>query len=131
MSWLAKLLGRSKPGAGPRGEHEAIRWLRKHGFRIAHRNLKIGDDEADIIAIDPDGRTIAIVEVKSSDNPNAVPELAVNRRKQFYMARLASNLLKRREFADRPMRFDVIAVTWNGQGKAVVRHIPGAFESTW
>jgi Holliday junction resolvase-like predicted endonuclease len=47
------------------------------------------------------------------------------------MARLASNLLKRREFADRPMRFDVIAVTWNEQGKAVVRHIPGAFESTW
>jgi putative endonuclease len=96
-----------------------------------HRNLKIGDDEADIIAIDPDGRTVAIVEVKSSDDPDAVPELAVNSRKQFFMTRLASNLLKRREFAGRPMRFDVIAVTWNEQGRAAVRHIPGAFESKW
>jgi Holliday junction resolvase-like predicted endonuclease len=66
MSWLAKLLGRSKPGAGPRGEHEAVRWLRKHGFRIAHRRGEFGDVAADIIASDPDGRCVASGEVKCS-----------------------------------------------------------------
>lgn len=132
MNWLMKLFGRGvELDAGARGENEAARWLRAQGYRILHRNLKVGDDEADIIALDPDGRTVAIVEVKSSDNPNSVPELAVNRRKQFFMARLASNLLKRREFTDRPMRFDVIAVTWDEMRKPNVRHIPGAFESPW
>lgn len=132
MNWLMKLLGRGvERGAGARGEDEAARWLRTQRYRILHRNLKVGDDEADIIALDPDGRTVAIVEVKSSDDPNRVPELAVNRRKQFFMARMASNLLKRREFADRAMRFDVIAVTWDESGKAIVRHIPGAFDSPW
>jgi putative endonuclease len=115
--------------AGQRGERAAERWLRQHGFRVLKRNLRVGDDEADLIARDPDGRTIIIVEVKTRTDADSVPEERIDQRKQFRLARLAANLQRRRGYRDRPLRFDVIAVNLPPHGDPVVRHIPGAFES--
>ena len=131
MKWLASVLGRWTAPVGDRGEYLAAKWLRMRGFEVRHRNLKIDDDEADIVAIDPDGRTVVVVEVKSRVNDSTPPEAWANSRKQFFLNRLASKLLKRRDFADRPLRFDVIAVILHEDGEPEVRHIPGAFESRW
>jgi putative endonuclease len=131
MKWLASLFGRSDMPSGDRGEALAAEWLRARGFEIRHRNLKVDDDEADLVAIDPDGRTVVIVEVKSRASDGTPPEAWVNSRKQFFLTRLASKLLKRREFADRPFRFDVIAVVLRDNAEPEIRHIPGAFESRW
>ena len=131
MNWLKSLFIRAGAGVGDQGESLAAAWLKARGYRIMHRNLKVDDDEADLIAIDPDGRTVVVVEVKSRVDDGTPPEAWVNSRKQFHLVRLASKLLKRREFADRPFRFDVIAVVLRKDVKPEIRHIPGAFESRW
>ena len=47
---------------GRKGERLAARRLRRAGYRILERNLRIGRDEADIVALDPDRTTIVIVD---------------------------------------------------------------------
>ena len=128
------LLKRSNPGnprkrLGSRGERHAAKWLRKQGYRILHRNFTLGDDEADLIALDPDGRTIVIIEVKTRSDDRIPPEEAINHTKRFRMARLASRLAKTRNYQGRSMRLDVIAIHWPEGGDPEVRHYPNAFES--
>ena len=94
-----------------------------------HRNFRLGDDEADIIAEDPDGVTIVIVEVKTRRD-NLIPiEAGINHKKRFRMARLASRLQKNGAYAGRPMRLDAIAIHWPREGKPELRHYPNAFSS--
>jgi len=51
---------------GRRGER-AVAWrLRFRRWRILARNLRLGYDELDIVAISPRGKTIAVIEVKAS-----------------------------------------------------------------
>lgn len=123
--------GKRDHGAAPgeQGERVAERWLQKHGYRILDRNLRVGDDEADLVARDPDRCTIVIVEVKTRTGRDAVPEQRIDERKRFRLARLAANLQKRRPYRDRPFRFDVVAVNLPPDDAPIVRHIPCAFES--
>lgn len=129
--WLRRMLHRQADPLGARGERAAARWLRRHGYRILDRNVLVGDDEADLIALDPDGCTVVIVEVKTRLGSHAAPEQAIDRAKQFHIARLASNLQKRTPYHRRPFRFDVIAVAWTTDGDPEIRHHPGAFEAPW
>lgn len=121
--------GNQRKRLGSRGERHAAKWLRKRGYRILHRNFSLGDDEADLIALDPDGRTIVIIEVKTRSDDRVPPEEAINRTKRFRMARLASRLAKTRDYQDRPMRLDAIAIHWPDGGDPDLRHYPNAFES--
>ena len=130
LRMIASLLGRNR-SVGSRGEQIAANWLRKQGYRILKRNLPVGDDEADLVALDPDRRTIVIVEVKTRCNDQKPPEASITRTKQFRLNRLASALQKRKEYRDRPIRFDAIAIVLSGSGEPALRHIPGAFESRW
>ena len=129
MTWLRRLAGQHRRILGRRGERRAARFLRRRGYRILHRNLTIGRDEADLVALDPDGRTIVIVEVKTRSSDYLAPEVKINRDKQYRLARLAGRLLKMKRYADRPIRFDAIAIYWPPSGAAEVRHYVGAFES--
>jgi putative endonuclease len=131
MLKLANLFRRKAQPIGVRGEKLAAKWLRRRGYRILQHNLPVGDDEADLIALDPDRRTIVVVEVKTRTDETPAPELSVNRTKQFRMARLASRLQKQRDYRDHPFRFDAIAIVWPEGGEPSVRHHPGAFESPW
>lgn len=134
--WLRSVLervgrrgGGDATSPGVRGERVAERWLHKHRYRVIDRNLRVGDDEADLIARDPDGRTIVIVEVKTRTDRDSLPEERVDHRKQFRLARLAANLQTRKRYRGRPFRFDVIAVNLPPDDEPLVRHIPGAFDS--
>lgn len=139
MSWLGRVGAYLRrmggggsavpPSPAAPGELAAAKWLQQRGFDILERNLRVGDDEADIIARDPESRAIVIVEVKTRTDPDALPEERIDHRKQFRLARLAANLQKRRRYRQCPVRFDVVSVNLPPDGEPVVRHIPGAFES--
>ena len=129
-----RLLKRFNPGnqrqrLGRKGERHAAKWLRKQGYRILHRNFTLGDDEADLIALDPDDRTIVIIEVKTRSDDRIPPEEAINHKKRFRMARLASRLVKTREYQGRQIRLDAIAIHWPPGGDPDLRHYSNAFES--
>jgi putative endonuclease len=50
---------------GAQGEDAACEYLRHQGYTIVARNARLTAGEADIVALDPDGITYVIVEVKS------------------------------------------------------------------
>ena len=133
MMWLRRLLGLAKgpgrPSVGRRGERVAAEHLRKKGYRILERNYHLGDDEADIVALDPDGVTVALVEVKTRSAEFPTPEAGIDRNKQFHMVRLAARLMKQKRMEGRSIRFDAVAIVWLPGGKPDVRHYVGAFES--
>ena len=129
MRWWRGIFARGDQSLGARGERLAATHLTKLGYRVLERNLRVGDDEADLLALDPDGRTIVIVEVKTRADDAIAPEASIGGLKQHRLNRLALSLQKQRRYRDHPFRFDAIAVVLPACGEAIVRHIPGAFES--
>ncbi len=134
MRWIARWLGRGKT-RGERGEALAAKLLTHQGYRILGRNLRNRYGEIDLLAEAPaPGRALVVVEVKTGTLGQAPPELRVNRQKQHRLVTLGMQVARQHNMTDRAMRFDIIAVelpSEGAKGKAVVRHIPGAFESRW
>jgi putative endonuclease len=127
---LRRLLGRWSGGLalGERGERLAARWLRRRGYRILHRNYAIGRDEADLVAVDPDGRTLVIVEVKtraSAAGPG--PEAGLTPAKRRCLLRLAARLRARPAYRGHPVRLDAVAIVWPPDGAPEIRHYLSAF----
>ncbi len=118
---------RATAAVGRRGEDVAARHLRRAGYRILHRNLRLRRDEADIVALAPDGATVVIVEVKTRAGDFAAPEVNVDGRKRRNLRRLAMRLRTMPAFAGRPVRFDVVAVRLRDDASPVIRHYVGAF----
>ncbi len=118
---------------GPRGERLAADFLRSQGYTILARNLRCPVGEIDLLAQAPDGRTLVVVEVKSSGgfHDGLPPELHVNQAKRRKLSVLAMHLARQDAYRDRPIRFDVIGVllTRGSSERATIRHHPGAFES--
>ena len=121
---------------GSRGEHLAAKHLRTSRYQILGRNLQSKLGEIDILAQDPDRRTVVVVEVKTSATKSShafnstPPELHVNKRKQRKLVNLACHFVRRYGFTDRPIRFDVVGVDLpEDGGTPAVRHHVGAFES--
>jgi putative endonuclease len=101
-------------------------------WEIVERNARTRYGELDIVALD--GDTLVFVEVKAGrEHANFGPErpvLAVDRRKQLRIRRLATAWMGERRGA-RPykeIRFDAVGVTFDRGGRvADVEHIEGAF----
>lgn len=131
--WWRRLRARLRPlrSLGESGERYASAYLRRAGYRVLERNVRAGRDEADIIAIDPDGRTLVIVEVKTRRDDRVPPEAHVDRTKQHHLSRLAGRLLNRPEHRDRPVRFDVIGIVWADDAEPTLRHHQAAFHATY
>jgi putative endonuclease len=110
--------------------------LAAQGFSIVARNARIHTTEAigeiDLIALD--GDTLVFVEVKAaraatSHGPER-PALAVDRRKQLRLRRLARAWLSERELLPRfrSLRFDVVGLRLDGaSGTVAWEHLRGAF----
>ena len=114
---------------GQRGERDAAKHLRRQDYRILARNLRSRAGEVDILTEAPDRRTVVIVEVKAGTNGALPPEVHVNRAKQRKLTQLAAGLVRQYGLANRPIRFDVIAVDFPRCGKPAIRHHVGAFQS--
>jgi len=139
MSWLAacrSLLTRqpkarrgSHHALGASGERIAARYLRKRGYRVLARNLRVPAGEADLICAAPDRRTIVLVEVKTRSSADAAfPEANVNRSKQRQITRVARAYVAAKQVEERPLRFDIVSVLLEGRAKPVVEHFVNAFE---
>jgi putative endonuclease len=136
MARLAGLLGvgRHRP-PGERGERVAERYLRRRGYRRVARNLRNTAGEIDLVMLTPDGRTLVIVEVKTSENraSSVAPEHRVGVNKQRKLTTLAYQL--RQKHAARlgglGVRFDVVGVDLRDGQRPEVRHYEHAFEAAW
>lgn len=120
--FLKKLLGN-------RGERAAIRFLRKQGYQILHRQFRNRFGEIDVIA--KDGNGIVFVEVKTrKSNAAGEPEEAVTFTKQKQLTKLALSYLKRYNLLEQSARFDVVAVIWPDDAKKPeITHYRNAFEA--
>jgi putative endonuclease len=119
---------------GPAGERAAAGLLRRAGYRVLARNVRVQGGEADLVCLAPDRRTIVVVEVKarrrglSALSDQVPPEAAVHADKRRNLARIARTLARINRWTDRPLRIDVVAVEWPADPKArpTLRHWIGA-----
>ncbi len=124
--WWRRVFGPPE-SLGDRGERLAARWLSRRGYRILHRNLTIGRDEADLVVVDPTGKALVIVEVKTRSSAAPPPEAAMTPQKQLHLERFAARLQCRGEYRGLPVRIDAIAIVWPDGGTPEVRHYKDAF----
>jgi len=119
MSW--------KERAARAGERIGEAMCDLRGYAVIGRNVREGRGEIDLIA--KDGETVVFVEVKfRSGGDSAAPLAAVGWKKRGDVARTATWYLARHGLIDRPIRFDVIGITWEADGSRLrVEHIPNAF----
>lgn len=119
---------------GPAGERIAARLLRRTGYRVLKRNVRVQGGEADLVCLAPDRRTIVIVEVKARRrgasgarlSETVPPEASVHAHKRANLARIARVLARINGWGDRPLRIDVVAVEWPVSGRPVARHLINA-----
>ncbi len=119
---------------GNLGEREAARFLRKSKYKIIKKNYTACGSEIDIIA-EKDGIT-AFVEVKTRNvkslgGKEARPASSVTGEKQRKIIRAAAYYIAHNR-PDTRMRFDVIEVYTEGEGKATkvkeIKHLISAFD---
>ena len=111
---------------GKWGEEMAARYLMDKGYAIRHRDWKSGRRDLDIVAVTPDGKTLAFVEVKTRrSNSFAEPEQAVDLRKIRSLTMAASAYMSRYSL-DLELRFDIVTVVGEGPNTNI-DHIEGAF----
>jgi putative endonuclease len=118
---------------GRRGELEAAAYLRRQGYRIVGKNVRVGGVEIDLIATK--AQLLSFIEVKTRrGHQQGAPEEAVDARKQARLVRGAlAWLYEQRALGRRnrfeTIRFDVIACLVNPDESLALRHIEGAFEA--
>ena len=106
--------GRQVRGAS--AEQQAAAHLEELGWRVVARNLKVGRDEIDVLAVDPGPpRTLVVVEVRSVRTPAfGAPEERVDRAKvgRLYraLAALGDSLETDNTYCHLPRRVDLVVV---------------------
>ena len=111
------------------GEKQAEGFLKKKGFEIMGRRVRVGrHDEIDLIARDAD--TLIFVEVKTRKSEVfGRPASAVNREKRRRLSRAAVHFLKKKKWCPPYIRFDVVEVLGQpGEGAPEINHIENAFQ---
>ncbi len=110
---------------GKWGEEQAERMLKRKGYRILGRRVRVGTrDEIDLVA--RDGAALVFVEVKTREHEDfGRPLSAVDRQKRHSMSRAAARYLKKLGYPDVCFRFDVVEVV--GKSNPEIRHVENAF----
>lgn len=112
---------------GKTAEALAVRWLRKHGYRIVEQNLRLLGGELDVIA--QDGETLVFIEVKGRrTNQFGGTSYAIDERKKRQIIKLASFYRSERGLDHQPCRFDAIFVTPTKEDIPKITHVRHAFE---
>lgn len=117
---------------GQRSERAAARYLRREGYRILAANVSDRLGEIDLLALDPDGSTLVVVEVRSTSTGDVQKAAdSVNYPKQKKLTEAAVRYLARRGLFGVNLRFDVLAIAWpTEQREPTVLHFRQAFEAT-
>ncbi|WP_233231577.1 YraN family protein [Tichowtungia aerotolerans] len=123
VSWFRDEAAHLKTGR--RGEKQAERFLKKSGYKILGRRVRVGKhDEIDLIA--REGETMVFVEVKTRKTEcYGRPAAAVNRDKRRKLSRAAVTFLQKRKLRPPFIRFDIVEVI---DEPSEIRHIENAFQ---
>jgi putative endonuclease len=136
LGWLWRRVGRIGMPRGTRdlgraGERHAASLLKRAGYRVLGRNVRVRSGEADLVCEAPDGETIVIVEVKtrrpgqaaSAQGASIAPEASVHAWKRKKLLEVSRELARANGWTGRPVRIDVVAVEWGEDRRPpVVRH---------
>jgi putative endonuclease len=116
-------------GTGALGEEIAVNFLIARSYQILVRNFRCKGGEVDIIARDPDDKSLVFIEVKARRGLSyGVPQLAVTPFKQRQISKAALTWLSKKRMHDQNARFDVIAILLDVSGLHKVEHIRNAFD---
>ena len=121
----------SRGRLGRRGEQAAGRYLKRRGYKVMARNVRVSPGEADLLCLAPDRRTVVVVEVKTRRTDPArsapPPEASVGARKQRTLLKITNWLVRANGWEDRPVRIDVVAVEWASRWhRPMIRHYENA-----
>ncbi len=120
MVSLSQAFGRS-------AEDLAEQMLRKKGYRILERTLRIAGGELDLIA--DDQGTLVFIEVKARrGNQFGGAPYAITTRKKQQIIKLALCYLSQHGLTNKQCRFDVILVVGTNGHTPQLTHIEQAFE---
>ena len=112
---------------GQDSETSAERFLRQKGYTILERNLRTTIGELDLVA--DDHGVLVFVEVKArTTGAFGGALLAVDRRKQTKLIRLARQYLAQHHLSNRFCRFDVVLVQGDVESSFHIEHLEHAFE---
>ncbi len=129
--WLWPFRRRAPGGSaalGRWGEAQAVRELKRRGYRIRARNVRLRGGELDIVA--EHGGATVFVEVKTRrDNAFGGARQAVTPAKARRLARLAQAYRQRHPHAAGACRIDVAAVQVDADGGCSVEIIPNAVQT--
>lgn len=104
----------------------AARYLRRKGYAILYRNLRLDRYELDIVA--QKGDTVVFVEVRSRrDDGISAPEETIRYTKRQHLRAAARRYMARYEDPEMNYRFDVIGILTPPDGEARINHIEYAF----
>jgi putative endonuclease len=111
---------------GKKSENDAVRYLKKNGYRIIEKNYRTRLGEIDIIA--KDDETIVFVEVKARRSTRyGHPKWAITPKKKRNMSMVALHYLKSTSQEKAKARFDVVTI--HPQENAIcIELIKNAFE---
>lgn len=118
------------PTRGQEAEDLAARYLQAKGVQVLERNWRAHHGELDLIC--QQGDCLVVVEVKSA-RADADFHAAdrVGAEKQRQLLRLTEAYRKQRGWLGRPVRIDVVEVTFEADGQPTIRHLEGAIRETW
>ena len=108
---------------GRTGEEAALRVLMQKGYVCVGRNVRVGQDELDLVM--RDGAVTVFVEVKLR-GPGERGVYAVDRAKRRRICRAAVVYMMNTGGLERPTRFDVVEIAFDG-ARMNVHHIEDAF----
>lgn len=108
------------------GESLALQYMKRLGWRLVDRNIRVGIDELDLLLISPDEKVMAIVEVRTTANVTRSPEWTLNKKKRLRMVRVAKQVRSVAKSHRCALRVDLIAVTIR-EPEPLIRHYEGIF----
>ena len=112
---------------GRQAERLAERYLRKKGFCIIDRNVRLPGGELDLVA--RCGPTMVFIEVKARRTQLfGGTAYAVNNRKRQRIIKLAMGYLAQHHLKDQDCRFDVVLYDDDRTSSPTIEHIVNAFE---
>lgn len=118
----------SRRRLGVEGEERAAELLIGKGYRLIDRNWRCRSGEIDLIA--ERGERLIFVEVRSRRRTGrfGTPQESVTALKQKQVRETALTYLHWHRLQERPVRFDVIAVWFEPDGRfSELIHVEGAF----
>jgi putative endonuclease len=130
MPWMQRATSTAAQRIGDAGESLIAARLEAAGWTVLARNVRVGRDELDLVAIDPGPPpALVIVEVRRRSRRDfGLAEETVDHRKRTNLRRAASRLLEGGTLPDGrllpalALRIDLVAVDVGPDGRPSVRH---------